>query len=316
MNVVVVGGSNIDVCAKSKTALVQKDSNIGDIEFALGGVGRNIAEDLSLLGAEASLLTAIGNDSFGRVVIDNANEQGITLIEEPFKGFKTGVNAYIVNNDGVFALGVNDMAITDQITPQIIQKNINYLSFCDYVILEANLREDTIEEICSHDFKLIADCVSTLKCHRLSKVLDKFYLLKANEAEALSLTNTDNVKDAVIQLVKKGLKRAMITLGKNGAMCYEVVDDKIKTYSMPNMPDEEIVDISGCGNAFFAGFVVAMLRGKDMKGCLTSGQSAACLNAGSFSSVNRKMTYSALKEKVAKYRKLTTLKEEEFDVQR
>ena len=177
MNVVVVGGSNIDVCAKSKAPLVKKDSNIGDIEFALGGVARNVAEDLSLFGIESSLLTAIGNDSFGRVVIDNANEQGITLLEDPFKGFKTGASAYIANNDGAFVVGVNDMDITDQITPEIIQKNINMLSFSDYVIFEANLREDTINEICSHDFKLIADCVSTLKCQRLSGILNNWCCL-------------------------------------------------------------------------------------------------------------------------------------------
>lgn len=312
MNVVVVGGSNIDVCAKSKAPLVKKDSNIGDIEFALGGVARNVAEDLSLFGIESSLLTAIGNDSFGRVVIDNANEQGITLLEDPFKGFKTGASAYIANNDGAFVVGVNDMDITDQITPEIIQKNINMLSFSDYVIFEANLREDTINEICSHDFKLIADCVSTLKCQRLSGILNKLYLLRANEAEAFVLTGTDNLEAAVKGLADKGVKRGIITLGTKGAMCFEVSGNVIKTFSIPNMPDEEIVDTSGCGNAFLAGFVVGIIRGKDLKGCLLAAQSAACLNAGSFSSVNRKMTYGALKEKVAKFNKLTTIEENEI----
>lgn len=313
MNVVVIGGSNIDVCAKSSTPLIEKDSNIGKVEFALGGVGRNIAEDLCLLGTEASLLTAIGNDSFGQVVIDNANEQGIVLIEEPFKGEKTGVYAYIVNSDGQSVYGINDMEITNQITPEVIKKNINYLSFTDYVLFEANLSEETIQEICSHDFKLIADCVSTTKCTRLAKVLDKLYLLKANEAEAFILTGTDNLTDAIKAFVKKGLKRGIITLGTEGAMCFETEDGVIKTYSIPNMPDEDVIDVSGCGDAFLAGFVVAIIRGKDIKGCLTSGQSAACLNAGSLSSVNRKMTYSALKEKVAKFKKITVITEGEIN---
>lgn len=314
MNVVVVGGSNIDICAKSKSPLVKKDSNIGEIEFALGGVARNVAEDLSLFGIESSLLTAIGNDSFGRVVIDNANEQGITLLEEPFKGFKTGANAYIANNDGAFVVGINDMDITEQITPEVINKNINVLSFSDYVIIEANLPKETIESICTHDFKLIADCVSTLKCKRLENVLDKLFLIRANKAAALVLTDTTCLEDAIKVLAKKGVKKGIITLGSDGAMCFDVVDNVVKTFTIPNMPDEEIVDTSGCGNAFLAGFVVGIIRGKDSKGCLLAGQSAACLNASSFSSVNRKMTYSSLKEKVAKFKKITEIVENEINL--
>lgn len=300
MSAVVVGGSNIDVCAKSSHSIVERDSNIGKIEFALGGVGRNIAEDLSLFGANTSLLTAIANDSFGRVVLDNAHEQDISILEEPFsvEGYKTGVYAYVSDYDGSFVIGVNDMDITSLITPEIVRKNINALDFTDYVIIEANLSRETIEEIASHNYKLIADCVSSVKCRRLEGILDKLYLLKANLLEACALTGTSDKLNAVKSLVEKGLKRGIITLGSDGAMCFEKKPDGIYWYEISNMPNQVIVDTSGCGDAMLSGFVIGLMREKSMADCLYAGQSAACLNAESLSSVNRNMNYTELKNTI------------------
>ena len=309
-NIVVIGGANIDVCAKSDSRIIYRDSNIGKVEFALGGVGRNIAEDLCLFGADTSLLTAIGNDSFGRVVSDNAYQQNFTLLEKPFKNAKTGVYAYMPDNDGSFVVGVNDMEITSMITPQIIEKNINALYFADYVLLEANLPEPTIDKICSYDFKLVADSVSGLKCVRLRNVINKLYLLKANLIELVALTGKTIKEDGVRELVRMGLKRGIVTLGKDGAMCFEVTEEGICCYELPNLENHKIVDTSGCGDAFLAGFMMGIMRGHSMSDCLYIGQSAACLNAESFSSVNRDMSYTKLKEVVSEFKKKTQIKKD------
>lgn len=308
--VAVIGGANIDVCVKSSESIIFKDSNIGKVDFALGGVGRNIAEDLSLFGVNASLLTAIGDDNFGRVVSDNADEQNITLLEEPFENSKTGVYTYITDSDGSFVVGVNDMDITSKITPEIIERNINTLYFSDYVVLESNLNEDTIEKICSYDFKLIADCVSGVKCHKLKSVLPKLYLLKANEIELKVLTGEDDLKKGVKKLVEMGVERAIVTLGHEGAMCFEKTSEGIVCYQMPNMPGDEIIDTSGCGDAFLAGFIFGIIRNHSFKECLVFGQSAACLNSQSFSSVNREMSYTKLKGMVARFNEKTEVVKE------
>ena len=54
----VVGGVNIDIGGRSHKALVPSDSNPGCVTTALGGVGRNIAHNLALMGTEVRMLTA------------------------------------------------------------------------------------------------------------------------------------------------------------------------------------------------------------------------------------------------------------------
>ena len=262
MKVVVIGGANIDISAKCSYKMIPKDSNIGIVDFGLGGVGRNIAEGLSLFGAEVSLLTAVGSDSFGRVVIDNADEQGIKLLEEPFAESKTGVFAYIADSDGTFVTGVNDMKIISKITPEIIKKHINSLYFTDYVVFEANLSEATISEICSYDFKFIADCASTVKCERLKPVLNRLMLLKANLNEARTLTKKTSLNHVIKELVKKGLKKGIITLGGDGASLFSSENNKIKFYKMANLPNDNLIDTCGCGDAELSGFMIALMRGR------------------------------------------------------
>lgn len=301
-NVVVIGGSNIGVNAKSTNKIIENDFNVGKIEFALGGTARNIAEDLSIFGADVSLMTAVANDSFGAVVRDNAAEQGVTLLLEPFKGqdCKTGVNVYVADSDGNLKIGVNDVSITSKITPEVVNQNINALYFADYVIVETNLPQETIEEVCKHDFKLIADCVSSEKCKKLSNVLDRLTLLKGDIHEILTLSGKDNLTDAIKELVARGLKRGIIPLRAEGAMAFEKQDDGIHTWQIGNMPGHMIVDNNGCGDALVAGCVFSIMKGKDMQHGLVLGQSAACLTADTIACVNRNMTFALLKDTAKK----------------
>ena len=65
---VVAGGVNVDIGGRSFAPLVAQDSNPGTVRLSLGGVGRNIAHNLALLGTDVHLLTAYGdsNELFGK----------------------------------------------------------------------------------------------------------------------------------------------------------------------------------------------------------------------------------------------------------
>ena len=58
--VAVAGAVNVDIGGQSAGPLVGRDSNPGKVTVSMGGVGRNIAHNLRLLGVKVSLLTALG----------------------------------------------------------------------------------------------------------------------------------------------------------------------------------------------------------------------------------------------------------------
>ena len=73
----VVGGVNVDIGGQSYAPLVARDSNPGRVRISLGGVGRNIAHNMSLLGVDVRLLTAFGDDLHAQRVAASCGELGI-----------------------------------------------------------------------------------------------------------------------------------------------------------------------------------------------------------------------------------------------
>ena len=74
--VVIIGSANIDVAGYSHESLNYADSNPGKIKFTPGGVGRNIAQNLALLGNKAWLLSAVGSDFYGQSLLTQTNQSG------------------------------------------------------------------------------------------------------------------------------------------------------------------------------------------------------------------------------------------------
>ncbi len=68
LKICVIGGANVDITASSEEAFRIGDSNPGRVEVSWGGVGRNIAHNLALLGDEVQLLTIFGGGLFGPVI--------------------------------------------------------------------------------------------------------------------------------------------------------------------------------------------------------------------------------------------------------
>ena len=74
---VVVGGVNVDIGGRSFAPLVAADSNPGQVSVSMGGVGRNIAHNMSLLGVDVRFLTAFGDDLYAQRIAASCGELGI-----------------------------------------------------------------------------------------------------------------------------------------------------------------------------------------------------------------------------------------------
>lgn len=115
---VVCGGVNIDIGAHSFAPLRAKDSNPGKVELSLGGVGRNIAHNMRLLGVPTYLLTAVGGDSRASQVEESCKELGIDLSHAlRVPDGRTSTYVFVGDSDGDMAVAVADMEICEKLTP-------------------------------------------------------------------------------------------------------------------------------------------------------------------------------------------------------
>ena len=115
---VVCGGVNIDIGAHSFAPLRDRDSNPGRVELSLGGVGRNIAHNMRLLGVPTYLLTAVGGDSRASQVEESCKELGIDLSHAlRVPDGRTSTYVFVGDSDGDMAVAVSDMEICEKLTP-------------------------------------------------------------------------------------------------------------------------------------------------------------------------------------------------------
>ena len=85
-----VGGANIDITFKLEENMRLGTSNPIVSSISHGGVIRNIAENLARLEANVSLMTLVGQDSYGKALISDSNKLMKTFASESIKNEKTG----------------------------------------------------------------------------------------------------------------------------------------------------------------------------------------------------------------------------------
>lgn len=306
----VVGASNVDIIACSNNPVLAADSNIGTVEKASGGVGRNIAAAMKALGFDVSLITAIADDEDGRFLSASLEEKGIRLYNRPYPvpENRTGVYCCIMDEDGSLVCAVNDMRINENLDPQLIEEYKDSLISADYVVFDTNLPKRTIDALCSLDVRLVADCVSTTKAPKLTEVLEHLYLLKANFNEACALAqvegaepDSEGLETVMGALVSKGLRRAIISLGKEGAFCYEVSGTGTRGVDAKVFPNLNVVSKNGCGDVLLASFLRAMSEGYPMEDALWYGQAASGINSESMEAVSPELNFENVRKKVEEY---------------
>lgn len=248
----------MDVCGRPAGALVLHDSNPGKISAVPGGVGRNIANDLALMGIEASLIAAVGDDVYGDSLIKSCAQRGIdSSMLRVCKGQSSSVYLYVTDHHGEMHVGVADMDITRKIDPDYLAPLMERINSCDAVVLDANLSVEALGYICDNcRVPIYADPVSTAKAGRFTTILGKIHTLKPNALEAERLTGRSDPSEAVRALLDQGVKRVFLSLGRDGIMAGE--GREIVTVPCESV---NVLNTNGAGDAVTAALVAAGARG-------------------------------------------------------
>lgn len=294
--VVVIGGVNIDVGGAPEKKLVHGDSNPGSVRTSLGGVGRNISHNMSLMGLSVSLLTVFGDDMNAQKIIESCASLGIDVSQSPLlSGSRTSTYLFINNELGDMQLAVSDMAIYDRLTPQLLESRRKLINGAAAVVFDTNIPQSSIEYLAgSCTVPLFADPVSTAKAEKLRPVLGRLHTLKPNriEAEMLSgveIRGEDDMRRAAARLLDTGLERVFITLGSDGVYAA----DHNRGVHLPGIRGE-MVNTTGCGDAFTAALVWAQLGGLSLEQSARAGLAAAAIAMESEETINSAMSESAL----------------------
>ena len=108
-------------------------------------------------------------------------------------------------------------------------------------------------------------------------------ILQMNEAEAISLINHNNLSEKNLvdfgnRVIENGIKIFHITVGSKGSLLFFKEDHKKRSKKIPAFPVDEVLDVTGCGDAFAAGFLVHYFNQKDTLAATRYANSIAGVN--------------------------------------
>jgi ribokinase len=276
--ITVVGSTNTDLVVKIPRFPATGETIKGtNFQIFSGGKGANQAVAASRLGVQVNFITKIGNDNFGKrelanlkrnrintdcVIIDEQHPTGVALIEVDDSG----------SNRIVVVPGANHNLTCEDIFP------IKYMiENSDVVLVQLEIPLVTVGYALELGAK--SKAVVILNPAPADDIPADFYhnisIITPNETEAALLTKLqpEHVDRIAESLLKKGVNKIIITLGKKGAYFRnETESGEVAAFRV------EPVDTTAAGDAFNAGLAVAIAEGLSLKNSILFANATAALS--------------------------------------
>ncbi|AKU17025.1 carbohydrate kinase [Luteipulveratus mongoliensis] len=296
--VVVIGGANVDLKARSGAKATPGTSNPGHASMSSGGVGRNIAENLARLGTRTHLIAAVGRDPFGDTLLAETAAAGVRLDYVHRTDLPTGTYAAVLDADGELLVAVADMSATDALAPEHLGAGRDVITTAGVVVLDGNLAAPTFAHALglatAAQVRVVVEPVSVAKAGLLAPHLvagQVVFAVTPNRDELAALTGlptrTERQLSAAIgDLHARGVQHVWVRLGEGGS----VLASHDGTTTRIAAPTTEVQDVTGAGDAMLAGFCHGLLAGDELAVAARLGQAAATLTVASTHTVRPDLT--------------------------
>lgn len=269
-DVVGFGALNVDTLLKvNRLAGAEEESFIEDYTEACGGSAANTIVGLSRLGCKVGFIGKIAKDKEGKLQLDCFSSEGvdITGIIKVEHG-KSGSVLGFVNKEGSRALyinsGVNDTITLKEIKPGYASK-AKFLHLTSFVGSKSLQAQTKIVESLPNEVKVSFDpgAVYAQKGYEAIKpILNRTHILMPNSLELELLTGESDYFKGADFMISRGAKIVAVKLGSVG--CY-VTNGRERLSIEPFRV--KVVDTTGAGDAFCAGFLYGLIKNKSLYQC-------------------------------------------------
>ena len=247
-----------------------------------GGSVANTMAGIAYLGGNPSFIGKINSDEFGKIYKKSLKKINVNfLYSEKKENLPTGASIIFITPDSERTM-CTYLGISSQLSKEDI--NEDYIKDYEIIFLEGYLWDKGIsEEMFKHVIQLakknnikIAMSLSDIFCVARHRE-DFFKLLKndlniliGNENEINELIQKNSLLDS-LNALKNINKLIIITRGENGSVA--ILDNEITNFE--SIKVEKVLDLTGAGDLFAAGFLKEYLDKSNIKKCLETGSRLA-----------------------------------------
>ena len=306
--VVGIGASNVDVYGTSRIPIRTHYDHPADIRSSIGGVMHNIITNYVRLGGKAKMITAYGDDSYGKSIIEDFQRNQIEYSDSlQVNGASSGVFMQVMDDNNDMYLAICDMSVLNHLTPEYLRSKEKNIAGARLVVIDPSLSNEAIEtiiDICKGKVGIYIDPISDNLALKVKPYVGYFDLIKPNRGELENLSgrkirNDDDVYEACQSLLDQGLKKIVSSLSEEGILYM----DQERRYRKKFKAEKRMVNASGAGDALMAALIYGEVNDLSVEETVDYGLAAGIAAIRSPGTINENMSISLLDEIIKENRK-------------
>jgi sugar/nucleoside kinase (ribokinase family) len=288
-----IGNAIVDVLAQAEDSLLAEhnlpkgamnliDAAMAEKLYAIMGPGKeasggsagNTIAGIAALGGKTAYIGKVAKDQLGEVFTHDIRAVGVTYDTTPLVGGLPTARSLIFVTPDAQRTMQTFLGATTQLGPEDV--NMDYITASKVLYLEGYLWDQPRAKTAMRDAAIKAHeagvkvsltlsdavCVHRFRDEFLDLAEKHVDILFANESEILALYQTD-LFDTALQQVRKHCEVAALTRSEKGS----VVVNGDEVHIIDAVPGVKVVDTTGAGDAYAAGFLYAYTQGRDLVTC-------------------------------------------------
>lgn len=281
LDIAIVGEINLDLILYGLPEQMPTERELLATDFAitLGSSSAILAHNLAALGSRVGFVTKVGDDAFGSLALQRLAERGVDL-SKITHGVKSGVTLILPHESQrhilTFPGTISELRFEDL--------DLDYLASARHFHMSSLFLQRDLLASVPELFQRMKSAGLTTSLDTnddpddrwggvLEEVLANVDILLPNEREAMKISKTADIEDALTYLARK-VKTIVVKRGSHGATAIQG-SHRFNAAAVP----VTVVDPVGAGDSFDAGFLYQFLRGSDLPKCLEYANLCGALSA-------------------------------------
>lgn len=271
--IVVIGTVFVDIKGYPIMRYIPGGRNAGRVVQVHGGVSRNVVEDIANVELRPTFLTLVDDTGSGRDVVDKLRQHRVNT--DYIRSVPDGMGIWLAvfDNSGDVVASISKRPETDMIAAILDEQGEEIIAGADAVTVEMDLDADILKRVFrlaeKYGKKVYALVSNMTIAVERRDLLRNTACFVCNEQEAGLFFSEDytgvepnEMAAMLVDRIRVGeIPQMVVTMGGRGAV-YASMDGSCGFCPTLNV---DVVDTTGCGDAFFAGVSIGLTYGKTLE---------------------------------------------------
>ena len=313
--VVIVGAAitDLQIYPVTKSVVDTVSYPAEQMVWTVGGDTLNEATILTRLGHKVRMISCIGNDAPGSMILEHCRENGIdTAWLKQDKAKITAINVGLIWEDGertfinnkggsLWTFGPEDVDLSGVSEGKIL----SFASMFNNPLLDGRFMVRLFQRAKAQGMIICADMVASKNSETLADVkealgwVDYFF---PNYDEAAKLTGECKIDGIADVLLDCGVKNVVMKIGKQGCL----VKNRTQRMIVPAYPEANCIDTTGAGDNFASGFICGLLEGQSLDECARLANCTASLAIEAVGATKGVQNREQVEQRMSDYVRKTT----------